>query len=104
MKAGKDWQKLGWRHPLWDIVRFYCSLARPSKQAAWLAELEESKRLEVGSVALPIASEHVRLFFAYLKQREKDFASAYELLRSEEEALAFCNRLGIPVAKTQTRT
>jgi hypothetical protein len=36
------WRKLGWRHPLWDYVRFYTSLRRNEiYHKEWLAKLEK---------------------------------------------------------------
>lgn len=56
------------------------------------------------SRSLPISTEHTDLFFDYLAQRDRDFEVAADLLRTEEEALAYCERIGADVTSTRTRS
>lgn len=51
-----------------------------------------------------IPAGHVELFFDYLKYREHDFENAQRLLRTEEEALAYCEEIGAEVRKVRTRS
>jgi len=53
---------------------------------------------------LPIPEEHVNLFFEYLQGREDDFETATSLLRVEEEANTFCDRIGAQVSEVRTRS
>ena len=104
MIADAKWRSLGWQHPLWDLVRFYLSLRHKSSRAKWLERLERTKVLSVEeNKSFQIDPEHVRLFFEYLTQREQDLATAFSLLRTEEEALAFCSQKAIQVRQTTTR-
>jgi|GEM_PF-6487329 len=34
MTPKDKWKALGWRHTVWDLVRFYLSLARRKKEQA----------------------------------------------------------------------
>jgi hypothetical protein len=104
MNADEKWRSLGWRHPLWDLVRFYLSLRHKGLRTEWLDRLQSTKTLSVEeNKSFQINPEHVRLFIEYLPQREQDFAAAFALLRTEDEALSFCSRKSIPVMKTTTQ-
>ncbi len=51
-----------------------------------------------------IPAGHAELFFDYLKHRENDFENARSLLRTEEEALAYCEQIGAEVKKVRTKS
>jgi len=106
MTPNKQWKKLGWRHPVWDLVRYYLSLGKRRKeQAAWLEELQRANKMKVGdSVEFPIDPENVRLFFDYLKQRDEDFAHIYGKLRTEDAAIKACTDRGFLVGYTKTKS
>jgi hypothetical protein len=55
MIVDKRWRKLGWRHPLWDYVRFYTSFRKRTKQREeWLAKLRASVfEVEPGNYSRP---------------------------------------------------
>lgn len=106
MNTNEKWRGLGWRHPLWDYVRFYSVIQRQRSelQERWEAKLRNNV-MEIDSEHnLPIPAEHSRLFFEYLRCREEDFETATNLLRTEEEALAFCSQLGVTVTKVKTKS
>jgi hypothetical protein len=104
MHAEQKWKRLGWRHPLWDLLRFYLSVKHQVPRARWLERLDEANTLSVeDGKSFEIDPVHVALFFEYLRQRESDFAEAFGMLRSEAEALRFCRRHKIRVAKTTTK-
>ena len=115
-RAINQYQELGWRDELWDLVRYYRSLGRGAKkQSEFLKEYlgEEtalpilvqgkgSRKLEVhGSV--PLKKETINLFFKYLKDSEEQFVLQKARLRNEEEALLFCKKIGVDVGKTATK-
>jgi hypothetical protein len=90
----KRWRKLGWRHPLWDYVRFFTSLRKGTRQREeWLAKLRDSVFEVEPGTALTIPPETMRLYLEYLDEREEKFATAFEQLRTKDEALAYCNDL-----------
>lgn len=106
MIPNSSWTKLGWRHTVWDLVRYYCSLARRrTLQAEWLTELEQTKKMRVGnSVNLAIDPDHVKLFFEYLKARELNEAELYQNLRVEEAAIKACKDRDLKVEFTKTKS
>lgn len=105
MRGNERWLALGWRHPLWDLHRFYLSLARQKTfQQQWLAELQTKRLIELPDGSeLPIAAEVVELFLDYQVERDSQALIAEANLRTEEEALAFCNRLEQVVGHTATQ-
>jgi len=105
VNISEKWRGLGWRHPLWDYVRFYSVVQRQRKtiREAWEEKLR-SHIMEIDpSHDLSIPEEHAELFFAYLESREEDFESVNGLLRTEEEAKGFCERIGAEVSSVRTR-
>ena len=99
------WAALGWRHPIWDLVRYYLSLKGTHAQASWLEDLKNTNEMTVGdSAALPIDPSHVKVFFEYLKQREQDFARMYSMLRLEEEAVKYCSDRQIEIEYVKTKS
>ena len=116
-KNPSDYQDLGWQHELWDVVRYFRSIGKDEKKLRkfWLEHLKEnsslavivkdkeSKKCEVhGSV--PLKLETIDLFFKYLTYSENQYESLKDCLRTEEEALSFCEKLGINVVKTATKS
>lgn len=106
MNTSEKWRALGWRHPLWDYVRFYSVVQTQKKELreTWKAKLRKNVMEIDKDHDLPVASDDARLFFEYLDAREADLRTATGLLRTEEEALAHCERLGVEVINTRTRS
>jgi hypothetical protein len=107
MKVNKRWRKLGWRHPLWDYVRFYSVIQRQRKERRerWLAQLEGENRFEIDEKShLILPREHVDLFVRYREDRKTSFEQAEAMLRTEAEALAFCATLGVTAEKVKTKS
>jgi hypothetical protein len=105
MKVDKKWRRLGWRHPLWDYVRFY-TVVRGQKKALrenWIKNIRDSKLEIVPGQNIPIDPGDARLFFEYLDARDKDFNEANNLLRTEEDALAFCKKMEVVAGKSVTQ-
>jgi hypothetical protein len=106
MKVNRRWRRLGWRHPLWDYIRFYSVIQRQKKELRekWKESLRNGSMEIDETHSLPVPSEHVKLFFDYLTCQEQDFETAMELLRTEEEALAYCKQIGAKVSTVKTRS
>jgi hypothetical protein len=107
MKVGTKWRALGWRHPLWDYIRFYSVVGRQKKavREAWVKRLQAKNELEIDATHfLSIPPADVKLFFDYLKERAASFDRADALLRTEVEALAYCAKLGAVVAQVKTKS
>ena len=106
MKINKKWRKLGWRHPLWDYIRFYSVVQRQKRneKEAWVERLRNNGHMEIDpDMSLPVPKEHVKLFFDYLELRKADFEHATSVLRTEEEALSCCRNLSAIVSKVTTK-
>jgi len=105
MKTNKKWRKLGWRHPLWDFIRFYSVVQRQRKELriVWEERLRQATLQIDASQSLAIRPEDAILFFDYLRLREPDFAQAMGSLRTETEAVGFCESLGVTVSKVKTK-
>lgn len=101
---GGQWAVLGWRHPVWDLVRYYLSL-RGNKAHEWLEILSKTKEMKVGEAdAISLDPQIVGQFFKYLEDRKSAFEVAFALLRSEKDALKFCVDSRIKVGKTTTKS
>lgn len=107
MYGATHWLDLGLRHPLWDLHRFFLSLAKKGAayRSQWLEELRDRRtiKLEDGA-AFPIDTKTVSLFFQYMDEREHQFEEAESLLRTEDEALAYCTSNWIAVGTTATQS
>ncbi len=106
MNVNEKWRRLGWRHPLWDYVRFYSVVQKQKavERRAWRTKLESNKMEIDASDDLPVPEEHVQLFFEYLDRREHDVEAAAEMLRIEKEALTYCDSIGAQVTKVRTQS
>ncbi len=105
MKVGRKWRNLGWRHPLWDYVRFYSVVRGQRKELReqWVDNMKTGTFEIVPGQNISIDPADSRLFFDYLNYREKQFNVAFGLLRTEEEALSFCEQMKVEVAKNVTQ-
>lgn len=106
MNVNEKWRALGWRHPLWDYVRFYSVVRAQGEKARsrWEEKLRSSTMEIDTDHDLSIQHDHADLFFEYLDGRENDFNAVVNSLRTEEEALAYCERIGAEVTKTRTQS
>lgn len=105
MKVEQKWRRLGWRHPLWDYIRFY-SVVRGQKKdlrEKWIANLKDARLEIVPGQYIPIEPDDARLFFEYLEGRDEDSARAGASLRTEAEALAFCKKMEVEAGTNVTR-
>jgi hypothetical protein len=96
MNVNQKWRDLGWRHPLWDYVRYYSVVrAQGEKVRKRWEEKLHSNTMEIdANHDLAIPDGHADLFFDYLRSRETDFDNVVSSLRTEEEALDYCDRIG----------
>ncbi len=106
MTSDARWKALGWRHPVWTLLRFYLSLRSDLKKNEWLTELWNNKfaSVDCGITQFPVDSMHITILNEYLFHRERAYDQAAALLRTEEEALKYCKAKGIDVHTTATKT
>ena len=105
MTVQPKWRRLGWRHPLWDYLRFYTVIRAQGKthRERWLEALRRSKLEIVPGQEIAIDPGDARLFVEYLDARDEDCARANSLLRTEEEAIAFCESLEVVAGTNVTQ-
>lgn len=105
MKVERRWRKLGWRHPLWDFVRFYSVVVTQRKELReqWIENMKKGTFEIVPGQNIPIDPADSRLFFEYLAYREAQFNAAFGRLRTEDQALKFCEKMKVEVAKNVTQ-
>lgn len=105
MQANSKWLELGWRHPLWNIIRFYLSIRGKKQQETWQKALKNKKAIQIGDgQELPVPTAHIDLLFEYLDVREEMFNIASRQLRNEDAALQYCVDKKITVGKTTTKS
>ena len=105
MKADNKWIKLGWKHPLWNIIRLYTPLRGKRIIQKWETALREKRTISLdANQILNVSEELTGLFFEYMEEREQLFDLACKNLRTEEEALEFCIHHGIEVGQTTTQS
>ena len=105
MKVDQRWRRLGWRHPLWDYVRFYSVVRgqRKDLREQWTDHMKKGTFEIVPGQNIEIDPDHSRLFFQYLDYRDRQFKAAFELLRTEEQALTYCEQMKVQVSKNVTQ-
>ena len=104
MIPSDKWKKVGWRYPVWELVRYYCSL-RGSQQQEWVAILVATGQLITSDrKILQVDKADAELLKEYLEDRRRLLDEAFALLRTEALALQFCKTLGINPGTTQTKS
>jgi hypothetical protein len=95
MKPRPAWRSLGFDNGFWDLVRYYRSLK--TKGPEWLnLQLTEGSRIGTKSELDQLRD--------YVANAATDRDSVFACLRTEEEALAFCNDLGTSTTTTATQS
>ncbi len=129
MRVDDHWRNIGLRHPLWDYVRFYAGLRQNENyHKEWLAKLKEGvfevrpappvkgKKTAKGKKPKPLPTpetqqainlgadpEVMRFFLRYIEEREANYEAAASMLRSKDEAQAYCDKLKLVVTMTTTK-
>ena len=78
---------------MWELVRFYHSLGRDAAGKKRFVELlRTDKEVLIGTVALNVERETATLLADFLEFRATIGGAAADLLRTEEEAVRFCQK------------
>jgi len=105
MQANGKWASLGWRHQVWELVRFFCSLRGIKQRDEWIQELNSGHTLKVSeSEHLRVGANVVQLLIEYLKERETALDRFFELLRTEKKALTYCRNSKVKAGTTKTKS
>ena len=96
----QKWQKLGWRHNIWELVRYYHSLR--SKGDNWLLDL--NKPTSEFAALLRISKADIDSLNDYIKERKQLLQTGLSFLRTEAEAMSFCKKAGLKWGVTKTKS
>jgi hypothetical protein len=104
MRPDAGIRALGWQHELWGLVRLYRS-QRVRKMDEWLKQVQRGGGIALAAgQTLPVSADMQRHLSHYLLFAERQMEIATNALRSEHEALQECQRLGLQVTQTRTRS
>lgn len=105
MEREEPYISLGWRNAIWDLVRYYCSIRGTRRRELWLSDLKASLSMSIDDgPRLVLPEQDVDNFFRYLTFRKHKLEEAFTLLRTEEEALAYCSTHRVQVGTTSTKS
>ena len=104
MQRTDKWCELSWRHPVWELVRYFRALRGDKSKKAFLDELSNDRTLSLDHKTLPIQDEVVDFLFQYLDLEKSLLENTTSALRTEQDALTYCKRVGFSVGKTTTQS
>lgn len=104
MRRTGIWSELSWRHPVWELVRYYRALKGEKSKKAFLNELVKEKSLSLDEKTLPLPNEIVDLLFQYLAIESDLYSFTENALRLEEEALDYCKKNKYVAGVTRTKS
>ncbi|MGA2435785.1 MAG: hypothetical protein ABSG25_10920 [Bryobacteraceae bacterium] len=85
-----DWRRLGWEHPVWELVRYFLSIGTKVERGSFAKALRDESSAKIGKVMLKLEPDVSRLLSAYLDFRSGLWNTRGKMLRTEPEANAFC--------------
>ena len=103
MDSMSKWRELGYRHLVWELLRYYLAFKNIARQRDWLGELEETKAIPAGNDRLPIAPETIELLKSYIMERDRAISIFLPQLRDEKSAKQFCVENAIKFGTTTTK-
>ena len=96
MKADKKWIDLGWRHPLWNIIRLYTPLGQTNAVNEWDYNLKKRGLIEIDNdQKLTLSKNQIDLFYEYIEEREKLFKIALIIYVLRRRLLIFARRMAL---------
>jgi hypothetical protein len=104
MEIKKIWRELGYKHIVWELLRFYLAIKSEPKQNAWLRDIEKNCAISTGKEPFPLQKSDVDLLVSYLEDRETAFNVAADRLRNEKQARKFCDDNNISFGTTSTKS
>jgi len=99
MKADK-WRTLGWEHPVWELVRYYLSITTNEERESFVKSLKTENAAKVGKIKLKLEGDVAAQLVGYLDFRRTLWNVGDKLLRTEEEAKAYCKKKFNELPKT----
>lgn len=89
-----EWKELGWKHPLWQLIRQYLSIRGNRQKERFLFEMNN---VFAGKKDLN------KLLLDYLTARSTQLNTALQGLRTEEQSIGFCKSIGAHFCLTRTQ-
>lgn len=103
MKNVDRWRKLGHKHVMWELLRYFLHLRSKKNQNDLLTDLKQAHHLGTPPAAYNIEKATANLLLDYLADRNDSLLTALGKLRTELEAKSFCETLGVQAGHTNTR-
>jgi len=85
-----NWRRLGWEHPVWELVRYFLSIGTKGERESFVEALGVESAAKIGEAKLKLGPEISKLLIAYLEFRTTLWDARGKMLRTEAEANAFC--------------
>jgi hypothetical protein len=79
----------------WSVLRYIRSIKGAKKQGSLIDTITTTNQLLAGATMIDLPDNMNRLLPPYLVESEKQLDESLRLLRTEAEALSFCQTLGI---------
>lgn len=105
MIPSEQWKSLGWRHPVWELVRYYRALRNGSRESKnWLETIINERVIKTDKgETFEIDGGHVDCLTRYLSESARNLEQAFSLFRTEDEAKEFCLKLNTDAGTTKTQ-
>lgn len=87
-----EWRSLGWEHPVWELVRYYLSITSREERDSFVKTLKSDHAAKIGKVNLQFEDAVAAPLVEYLSFRGTLWDTGEKLLRTEDEAKAFCRK------------
>jgi hypothetical protein len=85
-----NWRRLGWENPVWELVRYYLSISTIAERESFVEALKTESAAKIGKVTLSLEGDVATPLVNYLHFRNSLWDAGDKLLRSEDEAKAYC--------------
>ena len=95
-----NWRKLGWENPVWELVRYYLSITTNAEREVFVKTLKAESAAKIGKVDLRLEGEVAAQLVEYLDFRRTLWEAADKMLRTENEAKAYCKKKFNELPKT----
>jgi hypothetical protein len=92
MMKTANWRRLGWENPVWELVRYYLSITTNGERESFVKTLKAESAAKIGKVQLQLEGDVASQLVEYLDFRRTLWEAADILLRTENEAKAYCKK------------
>ncbi|ABK43791.1 hypothetical protein Mmc1_1280 [Magnetococcus marinus MC-1] len=104
MTNNEKWQQLGWRHPFWDVLRYYRSIRGRTNSDAFYERIVSCNDILHDNKNFQVPREVAEIFKEYFETEQARYNFLEAQLRLEDEALSYCVSSGFQVGTTSTQS